>query len=483
MPRTPRSPGRSSSLVAAACAAVISLSAVAVGQACELRLLGLDDAAEVFDGVRSTLVEPGPSQRQVVAEASPYLTELHCLAVEKVAFVADPGDESGTMGWVYVTHDNDTLYVDARPARASEEDLDPARRPRIVGNVWATAVGTVVHEATHAAIHLLHTQVVEGDCFVGPFGCDEPTDATQWAASAVGTAARAVDRLRLASGFLTEWMRLHGAFVEAGMANDYGGRGSPAVSGGASSVAAGGFMTPYGSTLPGEDVAEMVAKAQTQGIEANAFAGVAVSSPPEDFACQALGASGASLTGATAAAYTKLALLRDVGLVDGDAFARCVGSTGIDTRDEEGAHFFDGDGFARSFDDLEVTMGRHAPSGRVVFQLEGSGRAGFDGAEHPAELLVRLDLADGDEPIERVSWPRGIYRLGTGANLVSLTLDGASAGSFVASHGFVLVTTATAERIEGSIVLQRADRPFAPMGVPYAADDLPRITFRVDGSR
>jgi len=132
---------------------------------------------------------------------------------------------------------------------------------------------------------------------------------------------------------------------------------------------------------------------------------------------------------------------------------------------------------------LEATLGRHAASGRTVFQLEGSGRAGFGGEEHPAELVVRLDLADADEPIERVSWPRGIYRLGTGANSVSLMLDGASAGSFVASHGFVLVTTATAERIEGSIVLQRADRPFAPMGVPYAAADLPRITFRVDGRR
>lgn len=80
-------------------------------------------------------------------------------------------------------------------------------------------------------------------------------------------------------------------------------------------------------------------------------------------------------------------------------------------------------------------MGRHPPTGRAVFQLEGSGRAGFVGVEHPAELLVRLDLAEDDEPIE------------------------------------------------GSIVLQRADRPFAPMGVPYVADDLPRITYRVDGSR
>ncbi|MDZ7707737.1 MAG: hypothetical protein U5J97_07565 [Trueperaceae bacterium] len=470
-------------MLAAAFAAALSLSAVAVGQACELRLLGLDDAAEAYEGVRATLVEPGPSQRQVVAEAAPYLTSLHCLAVEKVAFVADPGDESGTMGWVYVTHDNDTLYIDARPARASEEDLDPARRPRIVGNVWATAVDTVVHEATHAAVRLLHTQVLEGDCFVGPFGCDEPTDPSQWEASAVAAAAREVERLRLRSGFLTEWTRLHDAFVEAGMAREYGGRGSPSASGGAAAIAAGGFMTPYGSTLPGEDVAEMVAKAQTQGIETNTFAGVAVSSPPEDFACQALRAAGASLTGATAAAYTKLALLRDVGLVDEDAFARCVGSVGIDTRDAEGAHFFGGDTFERTFGDLEVTMGRHAATGRTVFQLEASGRAGFGGAEHPAELLVRLDLADEDEPIDRVSWPRGIYRLGTGANRVSLTLDGASAGSFVASHGFVLVTTATAERIEGSIVLQRADRPFAPMGVPYAADELPRITFRVDGTR
>ena len=481
MPRTSHSPVHPRSLIVASFVAALALSAPAFGQTCELRVLGSDEAAEAYDGVREALVEPGPSQRQVIAEASPYLTPLHCLAVEKVAYVADAGDTSATMGWVYVNHDNDTLYIDSREARASEDDLDPARRPRIVGNVWATAVGTVVHEATHAAVHLLHTQVHEGGCSFGPFGCDEPTDPSQWAPDAVSAASRAVDRLRLRSGFLTEWARLHAAFVEAGMAVDYGGSPSPA--GGSARIAGAGFMTPYGSTSPSEDVAELVAKAQTQGIEGATFAGVAVSAEAEDFACQALGASGASLTQATAAVYTKLALLRDVGLLDESVFARCVGSAGIDTRDATGAHFFGSDGYARSFDHLEATLGRHAASGRTVFQLEGSGRAGFGGEEHPAELVVRLDLADADEPIERVSWPRGIYRLGTGANSVSLMLDGASAGSFVASHGFVLVTTATAERIEGSIVLQRADRPFAPMGVPYAAADLPRITFRVDGRR
>lgn len=482
-----RRPGRPQ-LLALAFAALLA-GGQALAQTCELRVLDRSRAQEAYEGIRDDLVDPGPSQRRVVSEAAAYLAPLPCHAVEQVAFVRDAGDDSGTMGWVYVTHHNDTLHIDARPARASENDLDPRLRPRVVGNVWAAAIETVVHESTHAAVHLLHTQRLEGDCLVGPIGCDGPTDASQWDADAQAAAREAVARLRLGGGFLAEWTRMHDAFVDAGMARAYGGDGSPAVADAAAeALASGGFMTVYGSSEPSEDVAEMVAQVQAQALSDATFAGASVSAPRSDFACQALRSGSGDLTAATAAVYAKLAFLRDVGLVTEPAFARCVGSAGIDTRDGDGFHVFDRDGgFQRTFESLAVTMGAQASTGRTVFVLEGSGRASFgrgdDRVETAAELRLTLDLADADEPIGRVSWPRGIYRLGEGANAVSLTLEDAPAGSFVASHGFVLVTSATAERIEGSIVLQRADRPFAPMGVPYAADELPRITFRVSSSR
>ena len=497
MSASPCRPGRLPWIALATIGLVLMGQAAA--QSCQLRVLARSDAPQVHQGIRDQLIDPGPNQRHVIAEAAAYLTPLHCHAVEQVAFVRDAGDDSGTMGWVYVAHDNDTLHIDARPARASENDLDPRLRPRVVGNVWAAAIETVVHESTHAAVHLLHTQLREGDCLVGPIGCDAPTAASQWDADAIEAARAAAERARLGGGFLAEWTRMHDAFVDAGMALAYGGDGSPAVvpGAGAAAMAAGGFMTAYGSTEPSEDVAEMVAQAQTATLSNATFAGADVSAARADLACQALRAGGGDLTGATAAVYAKLAFLRDVGLVSGPAFERCVGPAGIDVRGADGFHVWDRDvsdrdvsdrdaGYRRTFGGLEVTLGTQASSGRTVFVLEGSGRAifgsGDDAVETAAEMRLTLDLADADEPIERVSWPRGVYRLGEGANAFSLTLEDAPAGSFVASHGFVLVTSATAERSEGSIVLQRADRPFAPLGVPYAADELPRITFRVSSS-
>jgi len=50
-------------------------------------------------------------------------------------------------------------------------------------------------------------------------------------------------------------------------------------------------------------------------------------------------------------------------------------------------------------------------------------------------------------------------------------------------EGMVLITSATSERIEGSIVMTRAWRPHTTPPVPKAASELPRITFRIDGSR
>ncbi|HZJ10921.1 MAG TPA: hypothetical protein VFD39_14580, partial [Trueperaceae bacterium] len=180
------------------------------------------------------------------------------------------------------------------------------------------------------------------------------------------------------------------------------------------------------------------------------------------------------------------------GLLSAESFAGCVGGMTIDVPGD-GMHFFgrdqsQGSSTAHTMSgDLYVTMGTESATGRAVFVLEVRGTAQFgsgsDRVDSPARALLTVDLGGDGEDMAGLSWPRGIYRFGEGSTGFRLDLEDAPAGTFVASHGFVLVTSATSDRIEGSIVLQRADRPFAPMGVPYAADELPRVTFRVSGSR
>jgi len=470
----------------------MTLAASAMAQSCELDLLTRAQAAAVPEQSRSLIVEPGRNQRQLPGVASAFLTSLHCAAVESIVFINDAGEESGRLGWVKTSSHNDLVNLDAREHVLSERSLDPELNPAAAGNVWAAAIDAIVHEGTHAAVHLLESQAEHIDCMLAMFGCGE-ADPEQWSSASQALAEELVARLRLDGGFRQEWERLHRAFVAADMAREYGGNLTPAVAPGtdAATLTAAGFMSPYGSTTPGEDIAEWVAKVQTHELADSTIAGAAVTAEPEDYGCQALRAAGESITNATAAAYTKLAFLRDVGLVSQAAFRSCIGDLSIDVRGD-GLHFFEVDGtgdrsFGKTFSNgLELTMGTQTGSGRAVVLIEVTGVASFGqpGAkeESPARATLTIDMGDPDD-IPALSWPRGVYRIGEGVTGFRLTLDEAAAGTFVATHGFVLVTSSTAESIEGSIVLQRADRPFAPMGVPYAAADLPRITFRVSSSR
>jgi hypothetical protein len=110
--------------------------------------------------------------------------------------------------------------------------------------------------------------------------------------------------------------------------------------------------------------------------------------------------------------------------------------------------------------------------------LQAGGRASFDGQEYPATVKLRVAMVPADHNLETVSWPRGLYDLFALGNRFAVEMPDAPAGTFVSSRGLVLVGYATNQRIDGSIFLQQAIRPFAPVPVPQTGLPL-RFTFSV----
>lgn len=463
--------------------ATLLLSGAAAAQSCEITVLGLAERGQLHEDYRDRMVEPGPYQQRLVERSKSYLTPLSCFAVNRVAFVEQPPEDAAATGWVLVYGDNDIVHLDARPLSLSDNALNPSSTSNSgsTGDVWAGGIDAIVHEATHAAVHLLNSQSSVEQCRVGPLAC-EPVRATQWSSGAQTAARVAVERARLEGGFVEEWVRMHEAFVQAGMATEYGAyEGSKHD---ATALTAAGFTSLYGSTKPGEDIAEWVAKTQVGDLQGRSFEGAVVGNPSEDLGCMVMRGAGERVTGSTAAAFAKVSFLRDVGLVSQEAFERCVGGMRIETFGKDGLHLTNDDGSVGTLDDrLRAVIGQ-AESGAWTFQFTSEGTARHGDTASPVKATLTIDLAAAgtfaDTPIEEVSWPRGIYVIGQNAEF-RVDFEDVPAATFVGVRGFVLVTRASNDALEGSIVLQLALRPNTLVPVPETGDWLPTpITFRLE---
>ena len=95
-------------------------------------------------------------------------------------------------------------------------------------------------------------------------------------------------------------------------------------------------------------------------------------------------------------------------------------------------------------------------------------------------------MGTNEDDLERISWPRGIYDLDKLGGRLSVEIEGHASAAFIntavspdgASTCTVLVSHASNERIEGSIFLRHAIRPFAPVPVPQTGLPL-RFTFKL----
>ena len=99
-----------------------------------------------------------------------------------------------------------------------------------------------------------------------------------------------------------------------------------------------------------------------------------------------------------------------------------------------------------------------------------------------AEAVLLLDLAPPLQDMALASWPRGLYPLdgsgsccsgvvtGNAGNAFEIVLPNDAAGTFQAYDGWLLVASASNERILGSVWIEHAWRPFAPSPVPQTFD-------------
>ena len=519
------------------CCLVLAAPCATYAADCQVRFLNRDNAGEIDEGFRDKIIRnTGDYQKLVVQTALNAVPPLVCASVRRVVFVDDPSK-------IAVAFTNTTRTInEGRPAdliyfnefAMPEERLKPHMVDLVDGEEDSqeinriAAIHAVIHEAIHVADHLLDSQRVE-DSWFG----DDPVDESGWSGEAISLAKQAVERNRLRMGFHQEWERMHGAFVKAGMAREYYGKGGGAdlkdvtkVTGEEDAdgrpvsakdrfgreimikpapieLAAAGFMSQYGGTQSSEDIAEMAAGVLTRlFVEKTVGAALGRDSDYhaaiEDHACEALRESSeATISTQLAAMYSKLGFLQSVGFIPLEGFNRCVGNLAI-RGDGEGFHSFkSGELKSRYSGAVEGGFSRAGPDKPVMFKLTAGGSVGTSSGAKPvtAELLLNvspppefLNTLTGsyeDVKLEDVSFPRGIYFIGTRYKTENrLNIRDQEDNDFITevSQGAALVGRANYDLIEGSIFIQRLFNFSGGAMSAIAGDEPPKeptsMTFR-----
>lgn len=424
---------------------------------------------------RYPLQEVTPTQYAVVKAALGRMPPMLCAGISRIAFV-DLG--SGTAGQVNA-HAGDLVLLNAAVDYGDGLGFDelslqaPGQRARLMH--------TIFHEGAHAAEWLLNsTAEVEGY-------------AGEWEPSERDLAAETVDRVRLRGGLAREWRRVHGAFFGLGWADSYLIPPFDEVQRehirglGPAEMAEYGMMSMYATKQHHEDIADTVGWAMSAPLMREA--GLPDGPPPlvNDYGCIAMRAHGEqSVPQDLSAVFTKLAFVRDLGLITPEVFDSCAGpNIGLEP-DVEGITIVEEGDVQNTFTtDPEAIIG--TLDDRYVFELTVHGTAQFGDESHAATLTLRIDLGGTTNslgeavPVEEVPWPRGIYSLAPGRpNHFELRMETAPAGDFDVTDGFVLVTEASNDRLLGSVFAREAWRPHAPVPVPQTFDPPLNFRFRLD---
>lgn len=414
---------------------------------------------------------PGPYQLAATQAALARMTPLLCQSIRRIAFAYVP-DVGNILAAVNSFSAGDLLMINISTL-LSEEELETKLSRRLM------LQATIAHEAGHAAETLLTVESSGNDTLLAR------NYSGSWGFPARTLANKTIENVRLEVGMEAEWQRMHESFVAVDWAGGYGKfpseRGDPPVWN-PGDIANAGFISQYASTNWAEDIADTVAHAYYSRIVGDAYEENGVGHLRGDLGCIEMNAyQENNLPSKLAALYTKLQFLKDLGLVHSEDVKECTGENLGIPRDEPGFHVWQDGSKKRSFQNgLAAHIGTRE-SGVPVFEMEGTGQAGFDGKNYPAKVKLRLDLGNRFQGFDKVSWPRGVYELGlTGDNNFTIRIDGAKAGNFDAMDGFVLVAESSAKRIAGSVVLQRVFRLNAPMPVPERYDPPLVVRFSMD---
>jgi len=362
---------------------------------------------------------------------------------------------------------------------------------------------TMAHHASDADAALMSTILHEATHNLGPTrvpserrGRRGGLDRGMGTDRALARARETIDRARMRGGFGREWERLHRGFRDLGWADEYLYLDDAMVETpiseaqreyirmlGPAELAEYGTVSYYGTKSHYEDIADAVAYALSGPLLRES--GVPEGPPPDlnDYGCIAMRAHDRpSVPQDLSVVFTKLAFLKDLGLLQSEVFRSCTGERIGLPVEGEGVTVYDDGEVARVFrNDPRAQIG--TVDGHYVFEMQVGGTAEFDGESYGANLRLELDLRDaatlsGDAvPVEQVAWPRGVYSMAPGYdNHFELRLEGAEAGNFDVTDGFALVVEATNDRILGSVFVREAWRFQAPVPVPQTFD--PPLQFR-----
>ena len=415
-----------------------------------------------------TLEKPGPYQLAATWVALSEMTPLLCQSVGRIAFGRVPGNTT-VMGAVNSFGAGDLILINTN-GELSEDSLERMISRRLF------LQRTIIHEAGHSAETLLNLESSAPPKGYGGL----------WSASARAMATKAIERVRLNNGLTNEWKRLHESFANYGWAVDYPSRfEDPEVRGQWTrrQVTDGGFMSWGGSKNWAEDIATFIGSTYMSQTITDAYREHGVSEDlREDLACQEMQAHDErNLPSRFAAIYTKLLFLQDLGLVWPEDVRACMGDSLRLPIDGEGFQVWQGtDQLMRLSGNLTAAIGAETLQNRV-FRITGSGDSEYLDRTYPTTLRLELNLGQRFDNLGDISWPRGIYKLGsTGGNRLEVRLDGARQGNFDAMDGFILVTEASNDRIAGSMVLKKILRLHTPKKAPEEYDPPLVIRFMIE---
>jgi hypothetical protein len=419
-----------------------------------------------------TLVKPGPYQLAAMRAALERMTPMLCQSFARIAFghVPESAVPGTVTGAVASASAGDMIVINVA-GLVHEVNLQKMISRRLL------LQKTITHEAAHTAETLLTFESSNPGNYQGA-----------WPFPARTLANETIDNVRLEIGLVDEWQRLHQSFVQQGWAQPHGSfpippEGDPPPSWRPDDVLDGGFMSQYSSGSWAEDIADFVGWAYLSRPYTDSYVEHGVTDDKrEDYGCLVMREYGEKdLPARYAAAYAKLHFLKDLGLVWPDDVQDCTGEALGLHIGEKGFHVWQKGQLRRSFKDgIQARLGT-VTLGAKVFEMEASGAAEFGGKTYPAEVKLQLDLGQRFADFDKVSWPRGIYKMGLrGGSHFTLRLDGAPAGNFDAMDGYALVAEASSKRIAGSVVLQRVFRMQAPLPVPEKYDPPLVVRFLIE---
>lgn len=516
---------------------------------------------------RSSIISPGNNQIQLLQIAFGQLPPFVCKAVNRAAFVEkEYEDENGNPQQDVLAFVSDR-YPDLIVVMAPEIKLDPNKpldpenreknyypteynlqlrdglfreykedgemvpaaeslRKNLI--VWKKTIKTILHEANHSAIHLLESSKNKprnnycSSYYDWVRGTDFFKD-NGWTAGAKNEAKSLIKKTGLEEGFLNEWCRLHNNFVEANMSEHYnpGLRSMKVTNPGPL-----GFLSEYSQKSPSEDIAEMAALIQLNNYETRGdltvgdlhylniedaqkqrYSDVKLYFDYYNY-CQRRFQTTQSkgVPPNLAAAYTKMNLLLDLGLITEDAFQACIGTgkVGLENggKETKGFHVLDFEtgAFKHSY---ELTNIGHAPvsseSDDRSFILVGKGTIEDGGKQRNLDFWLRFNTTRTNESEKIYNLPRGIYKLDwdwqlfPGQAKVSpcpplfsetdapftfyVNSEDAPSRSFCTVNGQILVTRSSKDFFEATLyvhkVLKRVGGSAVQLPSPFAVAGIP----------